>query len=630
MSHVEGQSQQGGRGNAMRFVASGTLAGSAILFVPIAVFSLIAWLTFGAAPQGTVTHFLVITIAVLGFSVFTGNTGIVSFGHAAFMGLGAHITGALTIPVAQKAVFLPDLPVWLAGVEMNFLLAGLIAVALVTVFAFLIGIPIARLGGASASIATLGLLIIVYGVIVGARDFTRGSQALIGVPKTIDIPTALIFLGIAILLARVFRDSLAGLELRATREDEAAARAIGVNVQGRRLLAWTASAAIAALAGVLLAHFLGVYSPKEFYFQITFAILAMLIVGGMTSVSGAVVGAIAITAMIDVLRGVEEHINATWFSEPTVFGLTDIGLSVGILGMLFWRRDGLFGFWEIEELAGGWRRWFGLRAPAEVASSQAHRIDQEGFLAVENVAKAFGGLRAVDGASLALRPGEIVGLIGPNGSGKTTLLGCISGALDLTEGKVLLDGADISDLPAHQIARRRVGRTFQNIRLFTHLTVIENVKAALAASGTRLAPAEMDARARALLTDLGIAAYAPRRAGTLAYGLQRRLEIARALALEPRYLLLDEPAAGMNETESDELLGILGRLRESRGLGLLVVDHDLRLIMRLCDRVVVLNRGQVIAEGVPGEIQANPDVIEAYLGKRRAATRTASAPPLGD
>jgi branched-chain amino acid transport system permease protein len=153
--------------------------------------------------------------------------------------------------------------------------------------------------------------------------------------------------------------------------------------------------------------------------------------------------------------------------------------------------------------------------------------------------------------------------------------------------------------------------------------VLDNVKVALAASGTRLAPNLMTERSLALLAELGIAGYAARRAGTLPYGLQRRLEIARALALEPRYLLLDEPAAGMNETESDELLQILGRLRTSRGLGLLVVDHDLRLIMRLCDRVVVLNKGQVIAEGASGEVQVNPDVIEAYLGKRRAATRTA-------
>ena len=241
-----------------------------------------------------------------------------------------------------------------------------------------------------------------------------------------------------------------------------------------------------------------------------------------------------------------------------------------------------------------------------------------GNLEVSGVVKTFGGLRAVDGASLSLRPGEILGLIGPNGSGKTTLLSVVAGALEATAGQVQLDGIDVTRLPAHRIARLGLGRTFQNIRLFRNLTVLENVQVALTAGGRRAPLREHLAAARALLAELDIEALADRTAGTLAYGQQRRLEIARALALDPAYLLLDEPAAGMNEAESDDLLSVLAGLRNARGIGLLVVDHDLRLIMRLCDRVVVLNKGQVIAEGAPEEIQKDPGVIEAYLGRRRA------------
>ncbi len=601
-----------------RLVSSPLLAGSLFTLVPIAAVCLVVWQTGGAALQGTVTHYLLLTVAVLAFSAFTGNSGILSFGHAAFMGLAAHVTGVLTIPVAQKAVFLPDLPLWLAGLELHFLLAGAIAVVLVTIVGFLVGIPICRLGGASAAIATLGLLIIAYGLLVGARDFTRGSQALIGVPRTVDIPLALLFVVIAFVVCRIFRDSLPGLELRAAREDEPAARAVGVDVHRRRLLAWTLSAAIAAVAGVLLAHDLGVYSPKEFYFQITFAILVMLIVGGMTSVSGAVAGAVLVTILIEVLRSLEEYINAAWFDEPTVFGLTDIGLSLAILGVLFWRRNGLFEYHEIEDIV--WRR---RPQPGEFAVAAPRRVDPDGALEIRDVSKVFGGLRAVDGASLWLRPGEIVGLIGPNGSGKTTLLGCASGALACDGGAIVLDGADITDMPSHLIARRGLGRTFQNIRLFSNLSSLENVKTALAAGSVATGAAAMTQRCLAPLQELGIAAYASRRAGTLAYGLQRRLEIARALALEPRYLLLDEPAAGMNESESDELLAILARLRQIRGMGMLVVDHDLSLIMRLCDRVIVLNKGQVIAEGTPRQVQSDTAVIEAYLGRRRTAERSA-------
>lgn len=232
------------------------------------------------------------------------------------------------------------------------------------------------------------------------------------------------------------------------------------------------------------------------------------------------------------------------------------------------------------------------------------------------IEKTFGGLRALKGVSVRLDVGEIVGLIGPNGSGKTTLLNVISGLYPPTAGSVVIDDVEVTGWPSHRVAARRVARTFQNIRLFANLTVLENIELSALAALTDKSCAPR-ARARQHLGEMGLASEEDRRAATLPYGGQRRVEIARALAAMPRYLLLDEPAAGMNEAESDALLQTISTLRDRYGFGILVIDHDLRLIMRLCERVVALNEGTVISEGGPPHVQNDPAVAEAYLGRRR-------------
>ncbi|PSJ60262.1 branched-chain amino acid ABC transporter ATP-binding protein/permease [Pseudaminobacter soli (ex Li et al. 2025)] len=591
-----------------------TVVGIVAVALPIALIAVLAALFLPGSGQRLVTLFLINLIAVLGFGIYSGNSGIMSFGHVGFMALGAYASGLLTMnPVVQKTA-LPHLPEWLAGWGMSFPLALLVAILVVAVVAVVIGVPVARLGGSSASICTLGFLVIVHVVLVASADITRGSQTFFGVPRAVDIWVALPCALLAVAIARIYRDSNSGLKLRASREDEIASTAVGVNVRLHRFCAWVLGAMLAGAAGALFAHFLGAFSPKDFYFNLTFMLLAMLILGGISTVSGAVVGTATIMLIVEVLRKFEGGVDLGFLSLPTVFGLTDIGIGLAILIVMYRLQDGLMGVREIDEKLPFLRRLGGQAKAAEVPAAAAP--DRDTSLKVDNVGRRFAGLVALENASFDIVPGRVTGLIGPNGAGKSTLINCVSGVVPASSGKVLIDGRDVVSMPTYTVPKAGLGRTFQNIRLFRNLTVLENVT--VAASAVAAAGEDAEALALCYLAEVGLADFADRLAGTLSYGAQRRLEIARALALKPRYLLLDEPAAGMNPAETQELMQVLDSIRHKYKLGLLVVEHDLKLIMRLCDVVVVLNKGQQIAMGTPAEIQANPAVVEAYIGRKRS------------
>lgn len=244
----------------------------------------------------------------------------------------------------------------------------------------------------------------------------------------------------------------------------------------------------------------------------------------------------------------------------------------------------------------------------------SEELRTESVLEVSHLCKSFAGLRAVDDVSFTVRSGEILGLIGPNGSGKTTLINVITGLLPATSGEVHVGGRRTSGKKAFRVARAGIARTFQTVRLFAELTVTENVEVAAVSMGNTRRRAVVTAAQ--LLEDLNLAPYAEVLAREIPFGHQRRLEMARALAMKPKFLFLDEPAAGLNEEESDALHALLKSLPTRYNLGLVIVEHDMRLMMNLCPRLHVLNYGKTITEGTPAEVRANAEVVTAYLGSR--------------
>jgi len=352
-------------------------SGATTLGVPLILLVLLVSVALGPAEQQVTQNFLVSLVAVVGFGIYSGNTGIMTFGHVAFMGIAAYASGLLTMSPAIKMQALPNLLPLIRDVQLPLILAAIVTLVVVALAALLFGVPLSRLSAAATPIATLAMLMITYVILVGSADVTRGSQTFYGVPPDVDLVVALAAAIGAIVVARLFRESTTGLRVRASREDELAARSTGVDVANLRLVAWLLSALVVGVAGILLGHTLTAFSPKQFYFTLQFALVAMLVVGGPTTVTGAVGGSFVVALLMEAARRLEGVVNGLTIAGTTirgVFGLQELTLGLLILVVMYRRREGLFGRVELDELlARRWLRSQGTRnAVSTVADERRH------------------------------------------------------------------------------------------------------------------------------------------------------------------------------------------------------------------------------------------------------------------
>ena len=550
----------------------------------------------------------VYSLTCMGLVLLTGVGGLTSFGQAAFVGIGAYTTAVLTVQLGYSP--------WLT------LPIGL---ALTAACALLLAFVTLRMSGHYLPLATIAWGLSLYYLMgnleaLGKYDGISGVKTLaiggldFGEGRGFFVLTWSILLLAALAVLHLL-DSRAGRAIRALKNSAQMAEAMGVNTFRYKVTIFMLAALLASLAGWLFAHFQRSVSPAAFGLKMGIEYLFMAVVGGVSHVWGALVGAGLVKLLDDQLQVLLPRLIGTSGSyEIIVFG-------IALVLVLKYMPDGLWAMIE-KKLPRPQRRndW----ADAAPLPERAKPAAGELLLDVQAIRKEFGGLVAVNDISFQIRAGQIVGLIGPNGAGKSTTFNLITGVLSLTSGQVRYRGEDIGGLPSRAIARRGISRTFQHVKMIPDMTVLENVALGAHLRGrkgvfsamTRLNREEerrLLREAQRQLERIGMGAYLHEQAGNLAMGPQRLMEIARALCSDPALLLLDEPAAGLRHKEKQDLIAVLRQL-QPEGMSILLVEHDMDLVMEVCDHLVVMEFGTLLTQGPPAQIQQDPKVRAAYLG----------------
>jgi len=548
----------------------------------------------------------IFTILALSLNLLLGYTGQLSLGHAGFFGIGAYTAALLALSW--------EWPFWLT-LPSAALTAGLAGLG--------IGRLALKVRGAYFVLVTISFAGVISLVSINWMELTNGPLGLPGVPPA-ELPWLslrtkrayyyLVLLGAALtylVCQRVVRSRL-GRAFLALRENEALAESVGVDPTRTLVAAAVLSAAMAGLAGGLYAHYTRFVSPEVFLFSYTVTMVIMVVAGGKGTLAGPVVGAVLFTALPEALREA-----MAWQWQMLAYGVL-------LVLLVFFLPRGIVPALRIHRV-----RAPALPAPSflgEVSEGASTAPSERKMLTITDLSVAFGGVAALAGVSFAVRPGTITSLIGPNGAGKTTAFNAITGYLRPRRGRVSWGDVALTGRRPCEVARRGIVRTFQKTSVFPALTVRDNVLVGLHLRGragvlpillarraVREEEARLAAEAESIMAGVGLGHRRHETASALPYGEQRLVELAVALAAQPRLLLLDEPGAGMTGGEKERLIELIRRLRDG-GMTVLLVEHDMRLVMGISDTVIVLNHGRVIAEGPPAAIQAHPDVIRAYLG----------------